>query len=193
MQLSLAAEGNNGSWLQIRSADRIRTDGEHVHIGDQINLGFLKFPGTFLTVYEEEEVMPRETSMQFTGKGFFVADEDSTGKVPVKENPSRVFPRLEIKVDLEDDREVHAAPERLEVNASSHPYDFRIQLFRTWKTHVQWLEGRVKDEEEDRLLPVHGLEILSFRHGSDRVLYADPDHGVCITCASWDLVYGVLS
>ena len=182
MQLSLVAEGNKGSWLQIRSADRNRTDGEHVHIGDQINLGFLKFPGTFMTVYEEEEVLTRETSMQFTGKGFSVADEDNTGKAPMNENPSRVLPRLEIKVDLEDDREVCAAPERLEVNASSHPYDFRIQLFRTWKTHVQWLEGRVKDDEEDRQLPVHGLEILSIRHGSDRVLYADPAHGVCAEC-----------
>jgi hypothetical protein len=58
MALSLVGGGNKGSWLRIQSADRNRADGEHVHIGDQVNFGAIKFPGTFVTVYEPDDPLP---------------------------------------------------------------------------------------------------------------------------------------
>jgi len=65
MALSLVGGGDKGSWLRIQAVDRNRADGEHVHVGDQIQLGAVKFPGTFVTIYEPDEIfehnLPRES------------------------------------------------------------------------------------------------------------------------------------
>ena len=192
MLLSLAADGSKGSWLQIRPADRLRNE-HHVRIGDQINLGAVKYPGTFMTfmtAFEEKKGMMTPDAMppikEAVDKGpqgsrhevlFSGADEDKTGKAPASPKKShRRVGKLEIKVDLEDDSPVCPALQRLEVNASSNPCDMRVQIFRTWKTHAQWLEQRLQDKEEnseERKLPVHGFDVFIIRHGSDRVLYAN--------------------
>lgn len=63
--------------------------------------------------------------------------------------------------------------QRLEVNASSHSYDLQIQLIRSWKSNMNWLDAdRDHDDECEQQLSVHGMDVLTIRHGNERVLYA---------------------
>jgi len=62
---------------------------------------------------------------------------------------------------------------RLEVNAASQHHDLQIKLIRTWKTHGQWLQAAVSDDNIDQN-PVHGMDVVTLKHGSDRLLYAEP-------------------
>ena len=140
MSLSLVAGGNKGSWFQVQAVNRKRVVGQHVNIGDQVYLSAVRFPYTFITVYDPDDKNVEPLAMP----------RCSIGSAPVMR-------------------------QRLEVNASSRPYSLQPQLIRKWKTHEQWLEDEQhEDDVDEHELLVHGMDVLSFRQGGDRALYADP-------------------
>ena len=94
MDISLAKDGSDGSWWKIMPAEKVRTEGERVKLGDKIYFSHVKFQGSNLHVSNG----PKGPVVLQAGedKHLYMRLHPSV-RARYEVNGSRAFSRLQIK------------------------------------------------------------------------------------------------